>query len=88
MFEILLVYMGILSGVGFILMGIDKRRAMKKKWRISEAKLILTALAGGSFGVFLGMNVFHHKTKHRLFTWTVPVAMIFHLLLIGAVFLW
>lgn len=86
--EFLIGYLLLVSSVGFVQMGIDKRRAIKNAWRISEARLIATAFIGGSFGVYLGMRVFHHKTKHPLFTWSVPIAMILHLLLIGAVWLW
>ena len=50
----------------FILMGIDKRAAKRKKWRIPERRLLTLGLIGGGIGGILGMLVFHHKT-HRLY---------------------
>ena len=50
----------------FILMGIDKRAAKRKKWRIPERRLLTLGLIGGEIGGILGMLVFHHKT-HRLY---------------------
>ena len=50
----------------FILMGIDKRAAKRKKWRIPERRLLTLGLIGGRIGGILGMLVFHHKT-HRLY---------------------
>lgn len=28
---------------------------------------------GGSIGGLLGMRVFHHKTRHALFVWGIPI---------------
>ena len=51
-----------------ILMGIDKRAARRKKWRIPERRLLTLGLIGGGFGGILGMLVFHHKTHRIYFT--------------------
>ena len=53
--------------VTFIIYGIDKYKAIKEKWRIPEATLLLMAVFGGSIGAWLGMRVFHHKTMHKKF---------------------
>ncbi|AHF06842.1 DUF1294 domain-containing protein [Desulfitobacterium metallireducens] len=58
-----------------LLMGTDKNRAKKGLWRISEARLLGVALLGGALGVFLGMNIFHHKTKHSKFRIGVPLLL-------------
>ena len=69
---VLLACMNILS---FTLMGVDKRRARQGRWRIPERTLFLaTALFGGLGGV-LGMRVFRHKTKHRIFRWGFPALL-------------
>ena len=52
----------------FLLMGIDKRAAKRKKWRIPERRLLTLGLIGGGFGGILGMIVFHHKTHRIYFT--------------------
>ena len=63
----------------------DKHKARKKKWRIPERTLLLTAALGGSLGVLLGMYALRHKTLHRKFTIGVPVILAAQCLL--AVFL-
>ena len=68
--HILLIGYAVMSVIGFALMGIDKSRAINRKWRIKEATLFLIALFGGGIGSTLGMFFFRHKTKHwycRLF---------------------
>ena len=52
----------------FLLMGIDKRAAKRKKWRIPERRLLTLGIIGGGFGGILGMLVFHHKTHRIYFT--------------------
>ena len=53
--------------IAFFLYGIDKRRAIKGKYRISEYHLLVVSFFGGSLGSLFGMKVFHHKTKKILF---------------------
>lgn len=60
---------------------IDKRKAQKNLWRISERTLIGTAVAGGSLGVLLGMHTFRHKTKHMKFTIGVSVILTVQILI-------
>ena len=71
--DILLCYLVAVDLVAFILCGIDKRRARKHQWRIPERRLFALALAGGSLGALAGMYVFRHKTRHRLFSWGIPL---------------
>lgn len=70
--KIALVYMLIISIIGFLLMGIDKSKAKRNAWRIPEKKLFMIAFLGGGAGVWLGMRVFHHKTLHLMFKYGVP----------------
>lgn len=53
----------------------DKKRAIKKKYRIPEKTLFLVALVGGSLGTTLGMETFRHKTKHWYFKWGMPTIL-------------
>ena len=48
--------------VTFLLYGIDKYKAKKGKWRISEATLLTMAAIGGSIGAWAGMRLWHYKT--------------------------
>ncbi len=54
------------------MMGIDKSRARRKAWRISEKALFTCALIGGSLGLTAGMYAFRHKTRHRYFKYGLP----------------
>ncbi len=80
----ILGYLAMVNLVGFTLMGVDKRKAIKHSWRISEATLFLIALIGGSVGSFIGMHVFRHKTKHWYFVWGMPIIMIIQIIVVGA----
>ena len=69
---ILTGYLFIINIIGFALMGIDKKRAIRGAWRISEASLFLTAFLGGALGCTLGMRHFRHKTRHWYFRYGMP----------------
>ncbi|MEF9960295.1 MAG: DUF1294 domain-containing protein [Niameybacter sp.] len=71
----LLIYLLAINFVGFIVMYSDKKRAIKKKYRIPEKTLFLVALVGGSLGTTLGMETFRHKTKHWYFKWGMPTIL-------------
>lgn len=65
----------VVNAVAFIMYGIDKYRARNAKWRIPEATLLMLAVVGGSVGAWLGMKVWHHKTRHRKFRYGVPAIL-------------
>jgi uncharacterized membrane protein YsdA (DUF1294 family) len=73
--KVLLIYLLIVNADGLILMLIDKIKAKKNRWRISEATLMLMAAVGGSVGCLLGMYLFRHKTKHLKFTLGIPLIL-------------
>ena len=77
-------YLLIAKLLGLIIMGVDKRKAKKGRWRIPEAMLFLVAALGGSLGIILGMYLFRHKTKHRSFTIGMPMILIVQI----AILLW
>ncbi|MBQ4424636.1 MAG: DUF1294 domain-containing protein [Lachnospiraceae bacterium] len=62
--------------LAFSLMGIDKGRAKKGKWRIPEKTLFLAAALFGGLGGTLGMLFFRHKTKHWYFRLFFPLFML------------
>lgn len=74
-----LCYLLIINIAAFIVYGVDKSRAVKSQWRISEKTLILLAVFGGSIGAMIGMMKFHHKTKHIKFYVGVPLILIVHI---------
>lgn len=59
-----------------ILMGVDKRRARRHRWRIPERILFLLAFLFGSYGGMLGLLLFRHKTRHAKFVWGFAILMI------------
>ena len=63
--------------------GIDKWKAKKGSWRISEATLLILAAIGGSIGALLGMKIWHHKTMHKKFKYGLPLILIIQIILIG-----
>lgn len=76
------LYLVIINIIGFLSMYIDKRKAKKHEWRISENTLILIALIGGSVGSLIGMNIFKHKTKHIKFSIGIPLIILLQLVFI------
>lgn len=79
MLPILLVYYGLLQIIGFMTMGVDKRRAIKHLWRIPEKRLWIFAWLGGGLGLWLGMVLFHHKSRRLNFRLGFPFFTIIHL---------
>ena len=77
------LYLLIVNAVGLVYMLADKYRAKKNLWRIPEARLMLIAIMGGSIGVYTGMQLARHKTKHPKFFIGVPLIMAVQLVLIA-----
>lgn len=67
---------GIWNVAVFIMYGIDKKRARKNKWRISERTLIGVAFLMGGPGAVFGMHVFRHKTQKISFRILISVAVL------------
>lgn len=55
-----------------IVYGLDKSLARRRMYRVSEYSLIILAIFGGGIGALIGMRLFHHKTKKKLF-WIVNI---------------
>ena len=80
--EFSMIYFLIVNCIGFIIMTIDKSKAKHHLYRISEKALFTVAIIGGSLGVWLGMYLFHHKTKHWYFVWGIPMIVIIQMMII------
>lgn len=59
----IIIYFIIINLIGFFIMWIDKRKAIKGSWRIPEKTLFLITALGGGIGTIAGMYVFRHKTQ-------------------------
>lgn len=69
------IYLIIMNLYGFLIMGVDKKRAIKHAWRVPEKVLFLSSILGGSIGTWTGMYVFRHKTKHWYFVLGMPLIL-------------
>ncbi len=79
--NILFYYLILVNIIAFITIYIDKKKAIKHKWRIKESTLFLLSIIGGSIGTLLGMYTFRHKTKHLKFTLGIPLIIIIQILI-------
>ena len=80
--KILIIYYITVNIVLFAMMGIDKKYAIKHRYRIPEANLFVASLLGGCVGGLLGMRVFHHKTKKTSFYVIYGISLILHCALV------
>lgn len=78
------IYLIIINLITFIVFGVDKRAAIKKRSRIRVSTLLTFSFVGGSLGGLIAMYIFRHKTKKLQFTLLLPLMLILHI----AVFLY
>ena len=83
MMNIILYYLLAVNIATFLLYGIDKYKAKKNQWRISEATLLTMAAIGGSIGAWAGMRLWHHKTMHKKFKYGIPLIIIMQIALVA-----
>lgn len=76
-----IIYLIIINIITFLAMWIDKNKAKKGKWRISESSLFILAILGGSIGGIAGMYTFRHKTKKKRFIIGIPAILIIEILI-------
>lgn len=75
------LFLILLNLVTFLVYGLDKYKARRELPRIAERTLLGLAVLGGSIGAWLGMRVFHHKTRHWYFRYGIPVIFLLQLAL-------
>lgn len=73
---VITVYLAFANIAAFVSYGVDKCRARRGEWRIPERTLLALAFLGGGLGAFLGMHLFHHKTRKLQFRILVPLALV------------
>lgn len=76
-----LIIVFIMSLITFLLYMIDKKRAVKNKWRIKEITLLMFSCLFGAFGGIIAMYKFRHKTKHWYFIVVNYLSIILHIIL-------
>ena len=78
----IIIYLIIINIIGFLAMCVDKKKAQKGAWRISEHTLFVITLLGGGIGTIAGIYTFRHKTKKLRFTIGLPTILIAEIILI------
>ncbi|MPM55251.1 hypothetical protein SDC9_102044 [bioreactor metagenome] len=81
----MIYYLMIINVIGFFIMSIDKKKAIKNVYRIPEKNLFFICIVGGSLGMLIGMYKFHHKTKHNKFVYGVPLLLISNIIMIYSI---
>jgi len=84
-----------MSGVAFLMMGLDKwlakgnssrrQRNAAEAWRTPEAALHGLEIAGGWLGSFAAQRVFWHKVSKQVYQLQFWSAVVLHVLLVAAV---
>lgn len=75
-------YLMIVNIIGMFICWLDKYKAIKHKYRISEKFLLLICLMGGCFGFILGMIINNHKTKKIKFCIVIPVMIVIWIIIL------
>lgn len=78
----LYVYYAAINILTLIMYGIDKLKAVRNEWRLSEATLLLPAILGGAYGALVGMFFFRHKIRKAKFVVLIPLFAIAHTIII------
>lgn len=72
-----IIYLFIVNFIGSIMLMVDKRKAIKSKWRIPEKQLHLFELAGAVFSMLPLSYFIHHKNRknsYRIISWLIAIA--------------
>ena len=80
---IFLAYLLVVNIIAFLMMGMDKKKAINNEFRIPEKTLFAWAVAGGSVGSIAGMQFFRHKTRHMSFRVGMPLIFVVQAYLLG-----
>ena len=77
-----LIYLVVINLFTFLIYGLDKWKAIRSQWRISETMLLGLAVVGGSIGAWLGMKVWRHKTMHKKFKYGIPLIIVLQIVMV------
>ena len=77
-----IIYLSILNVISMLIIGFDKQQAKHQRKRVSEKTLLLLSLMFGSFGIYVGVFVFQHKTKKKRFVYGLPPLLLLQSIMI------
>lgn len=75
-----LIYFLAISLVTSLVTAIDKYKARKGSFRISEKALFILAVTGGALSEYLTMRLIRHKTLHKRFMIGLPLIIILQII--------
>ena len=79
---IFIIYFVIIGIIAVIMTVHDKSAAKKNKFRVPEARLMLTGFLGGALPMYITMKIIRHKTKHKKFMIGLPAEIILQIAII------
>lgn len=76
--NIVLIYLAAISLISVVVCIYDKliSKLDRVALRIPEKTLFILSVLGGSLAMYIAMQIFHHKTKHKSFMIGIPVIML------------
>ena len=78
----IIIYFIVINIIGFFIMWLDKRKAIKGSWRIPEKTLFIITALGGGIGTIAGMYTFRHNTQKIQFVIGFPFITILEIVTI------
>ena len=85
---LIIIYLIIINIISVIITVLDKYRAIKHQYRISEKALLTLSIIGGSVGMYFTMQLIRHKTRHLKFMLGIPLIIILQIILVITVYIY
>jgi len=76
------VYVLIINFISFITVVLDKSKARRNRFRVPEKHFFILGILGGALGIYLGMKLCRHKTRHRRFVYGIPLLILINLIML------
>jgi uncharacterized membrane protein YsdA (DUF1294 family) len=78
--RIIYIYLIVINIYSFIIVNVDKYKALKHKWRIKESNFFALAFLGGALGIFISMKIFRHKIRYNRFRYGIPFIILLNII--------
>lgn len=75
-------YLAFINIFAVVITVADKKRAERRKWRVSEAMLLFVSAVGGGVSMYVTMRLIHHKTRKLKFMLGIPIIVAFELIIV------
>lgn len=82
----IITYFILINIISAIVTAVDKFKAKHGKWRVSEKTLFILSAIGGAIGMYITMQLIHHKTKKMRFMVGIPLIFFAELLIVVLLF--